>query len=60
MPVVSRAEQKRIVAKVGQLMVLCEELEQKIRQSESDGERLMEAAVHQLPNHSSGPAAGAA
>jgi type I restriction enzyme S subunit len=42
------AEQKRIVAKVNQLMALCDELETKLRQTEADSERLMKAAVRDL------------
>ncbi|WP_340820129.1 restriction endonuclease subunit S [Methanolobus sp. WCC4] len=41
-------EQKRIVAKVDQLMELCDQLESNIRQAQEDGERLMEAAVNDL------------
>lgn len=44
-PVPPLAEQKRIVAKVSQLMSLCDELEAKLRQAEADGEKLMNAAV---------------
>src|SRR5207249_73604 len=38
-------EQKRIVAKVNQLMALCDELETKLRQAETDSEKLVNAAV---------------
>ena len=41
-------EQKRIVAKVDQLMALCDELESKIEQSQTDGTNLMEAVVGEL------------
>ncbi len=41
-------EQKRIVAKVDQLMALCDELEVKIEQSQTDGEKLMEAVVGEM------------
>jgi type I restriction enzyme S subunit len=41
-------EQKRIVAKVNQLMMLCGELETKLRQTEADSEKLMKAAARDL------------
>jgi len=41
-------ERRRIVAKVDQLMILCDDLESKLKQSQTDGEKLMTAAVHQL------------
>src|SRR6266542_130759 len=41
-------EQKRIVARVNQLMALCDELEAKLRQAEADGEKLMNAAVQHV------------
>jgi type I restriction enzyme S subunit len=41
-------EQKRIVAKVKQLMALCDELEAKLRQAEADSEKLMNAAVQHV------------
>ena len=48
MPVPPAAEQKRIVAKVDQLMALCDELETKLNQSQQHSEKLMEATVRQL------------
>ncbi|WP_407283259.1 restriction endonuclease subunit S [Methanolobus sp. WCC1] len=47
-PLPPLAEQKRIVAKVDQLMELCDRLESDIRQAQEDGERLMEAVVNGL------------
>jgi type I restriction enzyme S subunit len=47
-PVCSLAEQRRIVAKVNQLMALCDELETKLRQAEAESEKLMKAAVRDL------------
>ena len=41
-------EQKRIVAKVNQLMGLCAELETKLRQAEADSEKLMNAAIQHV------------
>jgi type I restriction enzyme S subunit len=38
-------EQRRIVAKVNQLMALCDDLETKLRQAEADSEKLLNAAV---------------
>ena len=37
-------EQKRIVAKVDQLMALCDDLESKLQKSQKRNDRLMEAA----------------
>jgi restriction endonuclease S subunit len=37
---------KRIVAKVDQLMALCDELEAGLVQMQTDGGKLMEAVVH--------------
>ena len=42
------AEQRRIVAKVDQLMALCDDLEAKLDQSQTDGAKLMEAVVAEL------------
>jgi type I restriction enzyme S subunit len=39
------AEQKRIVTKVDGLMPLCDELESRLLKSQTDCDRLMEAAV---------------
>ncbi|MBW2602653.1 MAG: restriction endonuclease subunit S [Deltaproteobacteria bacterium] len=47
-PLPPLAEQKRIVAKVDQLMSLCDELEAKLKQSQSTAERLMGAVVNEL------------
>jgi len=41
-------EQKRIVAKVDQLMALCDELETGLEQVQTDGGKLMEAVVHHV------------
>ena len=42
------AEQKRIVAKVDELMALCDKLETSLSQSQTDCGRLMEAAVAEI------------
>jgi len=39
---------RRIVARVDQLMALCDELEAKLKQSHTDGGKLMEAVVAEL------------
>ena len=44
-PVPPSNEQKRIVAKVDQLMALCDDLESKLKQSQTDGEKLVGAVV---------------
>ena len=41
-------EQKRIVAKVDQLMILCDELEAGLVQAQTEGGKLMEAVVHHV------------
>ncbi|RZB34825.1 MAG: type I restriction enzyme, S subunit [Desulfobacteraceae bacterium Eth-SRB1] len=43
----SLTEQKRIVAKVDQLMNLCDELETRLNQSKKDSEMLMQAVLHE-------------
>ncbi len=44
-PLPPLAEQHRIVAKVNQLMKLCDELEAQLRQAQAASGKLMEAAV---------------
>jgi len=41
-------EQKRIVAKIDELMSLCDQLETRLSQSQTDCDRLMEAAVAEI------------
>ena len=41
-------EQKRIVAKVDQLMTLSADLEAKLQQSQTDADNLLTAIVHEL------------
>lgn len=47
-PLPPSAEQTRIVAKIDQLMALCDELEARLKQYQADGERLMESVVNSL------------
>ncbi len=47
-PLPPLAEQKRIVAKVDQLMALCDKLQEQIEQSRSRSEQLTESVVHHL------------
>ncbi|MBF0165615.1 MAG: hypothetical protein HQM01_14125 [Magnetococcales bacterium] len=42
------AEQHRIVARVNQLMALCDRLEERLKQTQAEGVQLMESAVHHL------------
>ncbi len=49
-PLPPLAEQRRIVAKVNQLMGSCDDLETKLNQSRSESEKLMEAVVGELVN----------
>jgi type I restriction enzyme, S subunit len=47
-PIPPFAEQKRIVSKVEQFMNICNELEAKLTQSQSDSEKLINAALQKL------------
>ncbi len=47
-PLPPLAEQRRIVAKIDQLMSLCDSLEASLARSQADGERLMEAVVGRM------------
>jgi type I restriction enzyme S subunit len=49
-PLAPLAEQKRIVAKVDQLMALCDDLEAKLQQTQTDADNLLAAIVHELVN----------
>ena len=47
MPLLPLAEQHRIVAKVDELMTLCDQLEANLTIGESDSRRLLEAVLHE-------------
>jgi len=47
-PLPPLSEQERIVAKIGQLMTLCDDLEAKLAQHRDQGQRLMQAVVEGL------------
>ena len=47
-PLPPASEIKRIVAKVDQLMALCDDLETKLKKSQKRNDRLMEAAVAEM------------
>jgi len=44
------AEQHRIVAKVDELMALCDQLEAQFNTTETDSCRLLEAVLHETPS----------
>ncbi len=47
-PIPPVSAQKRIIAKVNQLMTLCDDLEAKLQQSQADADNLLTAIVHRL------------
>jgi type I restriction enzyme S subunit len=56
-PLPPEAEQRRIVAKVDHLMSLCDALEAKLKQAQTDSDRLLAAAVQRsLDNRANGEA----
>lgn len=54
-PVPPLEEQRRIVAKVGRMMKICDELEAKLRRAEDRAGKLVEAAVQELVEGESTP-----
>jgi type I restriction enzyme S subunit len=46
-PLPPLAEQQRIVAKVDELMALCDQLEAQVNATRADSQRLLEAVLHQ-------------
>lgn len=57
-PIPPEKEQHRIVAKVDELMLLCDELEAARTKRESRRDRLVAATLHRLNNVDTGPGAG--
>ena len=49
-PLPPLAEQHRIVAKVDELMALCDQLEAQLTTTEADSRRLLEAVLHEALN----------
>lgn len=48
------AEQRRIIAKVSQLMTFCDNLETKLRKTQTDADNLLTAIVHELATSARG------
>ena len=49
-PLPPLAEQHRIVARVDELMALCDQLEAQLTTTEADSRRLLEAVLHEALN----------
>ena len=49
-PLPPLAEQHRIVARVDELMALCDQLEAQLTTTEADSHRLLEAVLHEALN----------
>ena len=58
MPLPPIAEQKHIIAKVDQLMTLCDDLEAKLQQAQTDADNLLTAIIHELVETKSEVASG--
>jgi type I restriction enzyme, S subunit len=50
LPMPPLAEQRRIVAKVDELMILCNQLETQLTTTQNEGRRLLEAVLHEALN----------
>jgi len=51
-PLPPLAEQHRIVAKVDELMLLCDQLEAQLTTAETESRRLLDAVLHEALNES--------
>jgi len=50
-PVPPLGEEERIVAKVDDLMTLCDDLEAKLQETQTDADNLLTAIVHELTDN---------